>query len=228
MCGRFTLTASPASVQREFGLDAPPVLTPRFNVAPGQEVATIQASASGRRVLSMRRWGLVPYWAKDPRIGGRLVNARSETAGEKPAFRDALRRRRCLVPADGFYEWAVAGAGPRRPWWITRPDHRCFAIAGLWERWRRPEGDWLESCTLLTTDANARLRPIHDRMPVILPPDAWETWLDPKLRDPAPLQPLLRPLPDAALELQPVSLRVNRPEHDDPDCIAPVDRGAPA
>jgi putative SOS response-associated peptidase YedK len=223
VCGRFTLTAPPEAVRRAFGLDAAPSLEPRFNVAPGQDVATIEQDAEGRRVLVPRRWGLVPYWAEDPRIGGRLVNARCETAATKPAYRDAFRRRRCLVPADGFYEWGDAGRGPRQPWYVSRPDGGCFAIAGLFERWKGPGGEWLETCVLLTTDANPEVAAVHDRMPVVLPPADWSLWLDPAERDPARLAPLLRPAPDEEFVLRAVSLRVNRPEHDDPACIAPAE-----
>lgn len=222
MCGRFSLTAPPDAVRRSFGLDETPQLEPRFNVAPGQDVATVSVSREGRRVLALRRWGLVPFWAKDPRIGARLVNARCETAAEKPAYREALRRRRCLVPADGFFEWGPEGRGPRQPWYATRPDRACFALAGLYERWRDAEGERLESCVLLTTDANERLATVHDRMPVVLAPEAWDHWLDRSVQDPAALADLLRPSASDAFELRAVSARVNRPEHDDPECIAPV------
>lgn len=222
MCGRFTLTAPSEVVQRTFGLDAEPRLEPRFNIAPGQDLATVQQDGEGRRQLVARRWGLVPYWAKDPKLGGRLINARAETAAEKPAYRDAFRRRRCLVPADGFFEWAAQGRGPRQPWYISRPDGGCFAIAGLFERWKTPEDEWLSTCVLLTTDASPRLAEVHDRMPAILPPTAWALWLDPEPAEPGVLAPLLEPASPDAFDLRPVSLRVNRPEHDDPECIAPV------
>ncbi len=224
MCGRFTLTATPDAVRRTFGLDETPSLEPRFNVAPGQDVATVSEDRDGRRVLVPRRWGLVPFWAKDPKLGARLVNARCESAAEKPAYRDALRRRRCLVPADGFFEWAHEGRGPRQPWYATRPDGICFAIAGLYERWRDPEGGWLETCVLLTTEANRRLAAVHDRMPVVLAPAAWPLWLDRAVREPEPLAGLLRPVADDEFELRAVSAHVNRTEHDDPECIAPVPR----
>lgn len=228
MCGRFTLTAPPEAVRRVFGLDATPALEPRFNVAPGQDVATVACARDGHRVLRPRRWGLVPYWAKDPRLGARLVNARAESAPSKPAYRDALRRRRCLVPADGFYEWAASERGPRQPWYVARGDAACFAIAGLYERWRSAEGEWLETCVLLTTEAGPRLAAVHERMPLILPPGDWGLWLDPAVQDASRLAPLLRPQPDEAFSLRPVGLRVNRPEHDDAACIAPLEAGAPA
>ena len=228
MCGRFTLTASPQVIERTFGLDETPQLSPRFNIAPGQDVATIHRSEAARSVLALRRWGLVPFWAKDPKIGARLINARAETLDVKPSSREAFRRRRCLVPADGFYEWAEARRGPRQPYWVARTDGACFAIAGLYERWKSPQGEWLETCTLITTDADERLRTIHDRMPVILAPAAYAHWLDSSLREPERLRELLRPQPGADLELRAVSRRVNRPDHDDPACIAPLAEGAPA
>ncbi len=226
MCGRFTLTATPDAVARDFELDEIPRLEPRFNIAPGQGVATIHALPEGERVLVLRRWGLVPRWARDPKIGSRLINARSETVAEKPSFRDAFRRRRCLVPADGFYEWAAAPSGPRQPWYIGLSGQVCFGIAGLYESWEGPGGERIDSCVLLTTQANERLRPIHARMPVILAAEDFGPWLDPGISEPARLTPLLRSYPDEAIELRPVSRRVNRPEHDDPTCIAPLEAAA--
>lgn len=228
MCGRFTLSTAPETVAEIFDLEATPRLLPRFNVAPGQDIATIVQDGEGRRALAMRRWGLVPHWARDAKIGGRLINARSETAADKPAFRDAFRQRRCLVPADGFYEWAEVPGGPRQPYHVATAGGSCFAIAGLCERWRTPEGDPLETCVLLTAPSGPWLRPIHDRMPVVLPPDGWEAWLDPGQRDAERLQELLqRPfLQDWVL--RPVSRRVNRPEFDDAGCLAPVESGSPA
>ena len=228
MCGRFTLTSSPAQVEQAFDLDETPLLAPRFNVAPGQAIATIHQPSDGGRTLALRRWGLVPYWAKDPKLGSRLINARAETVAEKPAFRDALRRRRCLVPADGFFEWSDAGRGPRQPYHIARPDRGCFAIAGLFERWRQPDGATLHSCTLLTVAANADLEPIHARMPAILGPADYAAWLDPKLSDSGRLAALLAPLPDGELVALAVSRRVNRTDHDDPACIEPLPEGTPA
>ena len=221
MCGRFTLTSTPERLALRFGLDEVPELAPRYNIAPSQDVLTVRAEAGGARVLESRRWGLIPHWAKDPKIGNRMINARSETAVERPAFRDAFRLRRCLVPADGFYEWA-GGSAPRQPYRIGLSDGSPFAIAGLWEQWSRSEGPAIESCTLLTTRANERIAPLHDRMPVILEPDDYARWLDPELRDPKPLFDLLRPLASERLELHAVSLRVNDPRHDDPACAAPV------
>jgi putative SOS response-associated peptidase YedK len=225
MCGRFTLTTSREVLASTFGLDPGlvPELAPRFNAAPGQDVATLWQPPDGGRELRLRRWGLVPGWARDPRIGSRLVNARAESAAQRPAFREALRLRRCAVPADGFYEWApgATSRGPRRPFHIALPDRSPFAIAGLFERWRDERGEWLETCALLTVDANERLRPLHDRMPAILVPRDLDAWLDPAQHDPARLRALLAPWAGAGLVLRPVSRRVNRPEHDDPACLAP-------
>ena len=233
MCGRFTLTTPPALLAERFGLDAAPALAPRFNIAPGQDVATIGVDASGRRRLVQRRWGLVPGWARDPRVGNRMINARAETLTERPAFRDAFGRRRCLVPADGFFEWAPAGPGPRQPYHVTLdpsfgggssgpPGQRePFGIAGLWECWRGRDGTLLESCTLITTEANTRLRTIHERMPVVLAPGDYACWLSADA-DPQALGDLLRPCPDEVVRLQAVSHRVNQTDYDDPACVAPV------
>jgi putative SOS response-associated peptidase YedK len=258
VCGRFTLTARPEILARDFELEAVPQLAPRFNVAPGQDVATVWWPRAGGRELQLRRWGLVPGWAREPRIGSRLVNARAESAAERPAFRDALRLRRCLVPADGFYEWAdaepgreaaaqragserraagpggrlladrqlaagrPAGSGPRQPYYVGLADRGLFAIAGLFERWRREDGTLLETCVLLTVPANDRIRPLHDRMPAILGRRDWALWLDPQVRDPRRVQALLVPWTGPELELHAVSRRVNQTEHDDPACIAPL------
>jgi putative SOS response-associated peptidase YedK len=220
VCGRFTLTSTPETLAQRFGLDAVPEMAPRFNIAPSQDVATIRVR-DGERVLEMRRWGLVPHWARDPKIGNRMINARSETVAEKPAFRGAFRARRCLVPADGFYEWA-GGKGPRQPYHIGLSDGGPFAIAGLWEHWSDQAAATIDSCTLLTTSANERIASLHHRMPVILDPDDWDLWLDPSVRDGDALQALLRPLAADRVDLHPVSRHVNDPKHDDPECVAPL------
>jgi putative SOS response-associated peptidase YedK len=222
MCGRYTLTASPELVARHFGLAAPVALAPRYNAAPGQEVATIRVAAPGGvRELELRRWGLVPPWAPDARHGARLINARSETAAERPAFREAFRRRRCLVPADGFYEWD-ARCAPRQPYHVALESGAPFGIAGLYERWLGPGGEVVESVALLTAAACERLRRLHPRMPAILDPSAWPAWLDPACHEPAALLPLLAPAPDAAIRLRPVGLLVNDVRNDDPRCLAPA------
>ncbi|TFG96590.1 MAG: SOS response-associated peptidase [Myxococcales bacterium] len=224
MCGRFTLTTSREVLARAFELDDAPALAPRFNVAPGQDVATVWQTPEGRRELRLRRWGLVPHWARDAKIGSRLINARAETAAEKPAFRAALRQRRCLVAADGFYEWAAAGGagGARQPYYLALPEREPFAIAGLFEHWRGEEGALLESCVLLTVAPNDRVRAVHDRMPAILHREDYARWLDPTERDAQRVQALLAPWAGAALELRAVSRLVNRAGHDDPACIEPL------
>ena len=176
MCGRFTLTSTPEQLAQRFGLDEPPQAAPRYNIAPGQDVLAIRVDAeTSRRVAIQPRWGLVPSWAKDAAIGARMINARAETVAEKPAFRGAFRARRCLVPADGFYEWATRH-GRKQAHYIGLRDGGPFGFAGLWERWEDPSGGALESCTLLTRDAIESIRAIHSRMPVILEPAAYAPW----------------------------------------------------
>ena len=223
MCGRFTLTATPEDVAREFGLDEAPQLSPRFNIAPSQAIATISLEReSGRRVLVPRRWGLIPGWAKDAKIGQRMINARIETLAEKPAFRAAFRARRCLVPADGFYEWAVRAGGAKLPHHMALPGRGCFAIAGVWERWRDPQGAEIESCALLTTAALPKLRAVHDRMPVILDRAEHARWLAPEPPDAETLLRIAAGAPAERLELHPVGRRVNDPRFDAPECLAPA------
>ena len=227
MCGRFTLSDPDADrLAAQFDLPAPPAaLRPRYNIAPTQEIAAVRLTAGGAgRELALLRWGLIPAWARDPGIGVRLINARAETAAEKPSFRAAFRRRRCLIVADGFYEWQKRPGG-KRPYYVRLRGGRLFAFAGLWERWTGPDGGVIESCTLLTTTPNALLRPIHNRMPVILHPDDYALWLDPTVDDRRRLQPLLRPYPAAEMEAYPVSRRVNAPRYDDPRCIEPLASG---
>jgi len=219
MCGRFTLTSTPEALAERFGLDAPPSAAPRFNIAPGQDVLAVRARGDGTRRAEPLRWGLVPPWS-DPGQGPPLINARSETAPERPAFRDAFRARRCIVPASGFYEWADRGDF-RQPYWIAPRDGAPLGIAGLWERWTASSGARLESCALLTTVANARIADLHDRMPAILAPEHYAAWLDPA-RDLAALAELLAPLASDALALRPVGTRVNRIENDDPACLDAV------
>ncbi len=220
MCGRYTLTKPAPWLLEILGGEPAGELLPRYNIAPGQEVPIVRASPAGACELALARWGLVPPWAQDPSLGTRAINARSETAAQKPAFRAALRRRRCLLPADGFYEWAREG-GRKRPYFISLRDGAPFAFAGLWEAWSAPGGSALESCAILTTEANERLRAIHPRMPVILPRQAHGLWLDSTAEDPERLLPLLRPWPAEETAARPVSLRVNDVRNDDPACLAP-------
>jgi putative SOS response-associated peptidase YedK len=232
MCGRFTLKTPAEAVARQFGLVAGEQLrlefVPRFNIAPTQNTLAIRAErgddGATRRTAARLRWGLIPAWAKDAKIASSLINARSETAAEKPSFRTALRKRRCLIPADGFYEWRREGAG-KQAFYIARPDERPFALAGLWERWNSPEGP-VETFTVLTTAANALMAGLHDRMPVILAPEKYDLWLDPELVDPAPLAGLFAPSPEE-LVIRPVGSWVNAPAHEGPRCLEPPEAAAP-
>ncbi|MFN7941212.1 MAG: SOS response-associated peptidase [Thermoanaerobaculia bacterium] len=225
MCGRYVLSTPGDALAELFRLDPTPDLPARYNIAPSQEVAVVVERAPGAaRELARMRWGLVPRWAKEEAIGERMINARAETAAEKPSFRDSVKRRRCLILADGFYEWQKV-AGGKQPWWIGLEGRRPFAFAGLWASWKRPEGGELESCAILTTAANDFVRPIHDRMPVILAREAHSTWLDPRPTEGAALAPLLVPYPAATMRAFPVSKRVNNPSYDAPDCLAPLAAG---
>jgi len=222
MCGRFTLFEADKVLSREFGVSGIPLLSPRYNIAPSQPVAAVRATPAGSgRELALLRWGLVPSWSKDPTIGNRLINARAETVREKPSFRNAFRRHRCLIPASGFYEWQREERG-KQPYFVRMRDERLFAFAGLWDRWESQDKGVIETCTILTTAANAVLAPIHDRMPVILPPTEYARWLDPALRDTDSLSPLLVPFPPEEMLAFPVSRRVNAPSVDDETCISPL------
>ncbi len=222
MCGRFT-QAQIAELDREvFKLLSVPRLPPRYNVAPTQDVAVVREGGRGKgRSVDLVRWGLIPAWAKDPTIGSRLINARAETLAVKPAFESAFRYRRCLIPSDGFYEWEKTPRG-KQPHYIRMRDGRVFAYAGLWERWEDPGHDPIETCTIITTDANELVAPIHDRMPAIVRPERYDEWLDPAHRDPRSLRPLLTAYPAEEMASHPVSTYVNRPEHDGPACIEPI------
>jgi putative SOS response-associated peptidase YedK len=219
MCGRYTLATPGAEVAGAFGLDAVPDLPPRYNIAPTQPVAAVRAGAGGRELVLLR-WGLVPSWAGDLSIGQRLLNARAETLTEKPAFRSAFARRRCLVPADGFYEWAAA-AGKKQPIHFRLRSGGVFALAGLWERWQPPGGAVVESCSIVTTEANELVRPVHERMPAILDPALFEAWLDPG-RDGKGLLDWLRPLPAEKMAAVPVSRYVSNARNEGPACLAPA------
>ena len=227
MCGRFTLTLDPDDLQEAFGLSAPPpadvasLTAPRYNIAPSQPVAVI---ANGEtRTLELFQWGLIPSWAKDPKIGNRLINARAETLAEKPSFRTALKKRRCLVLADGFYEWKREGNAARKtPMYVQMKDGRPFAFAGLWEAWQSPEGEWVKSCTIITTTPNALMEKIHDRMPVILPPKAYDLWLTSGELPAEKTLPLLKSFAASQMKAVAVSPLVNSPKFDSPECVAPV------
>lgn len=221
MCGRFTLLTPSKTLAEQFELPDMPALPPRYNIAPSQSVAAVRQSPDdGGRELVWLRWGLVPFWAKELDIGARMINARSETVVQKPAFRAAFRQRRCLVLADGFYEWQKQ-AGGKQPFFIRLADGRPFAFAGLWEHWDGPEGA-VESCTILTTEPNDLVRPLHNRMPIILPPADYALWLDRSVQEPRLLQPLLRPFSTQDMMAYPVSLWVNSPQNDGPRCIEPA------
>jgi putative SOS response-associated peptidase YedK len=220
MCGRFTLT-QPEAVAQRFGVRVALFeFPPRYNIAPSQPIAVILQD--GERKLEACRWGLVPFWAKDPEIGNRLINARAETLTEKPAFKYSLLRRRCLIPADGFYEWRKEG-NRRVPFYIRRRDRELFAFAGLWDEWQSPDGSPLRTCTIITTEPNALIAPLHHRMAVILRREHEDLWLNPSVRDPTQLLPLLRPYPDGELEAYAVSPFVNNPRNDSPECIQPLE-----
>jgi putative SOS response-associated peptidase YedK len=231
MCGRYSLAVSAEELEQIFSAVAEgPLDLPRWNVAPTQDAPVVVMSREGRR-LTQLRWGLVPFWADDPSIGARHINARAETLATRPAFKEALERRRCLVPADGFYEWADRpGGGPRVPHWIHHKRGGVLAFAGLRERWRPrgsegAEGEPLRTFTIITTAPNRTIAPLHDRMPVVLPPTVWDAWLDPATPSSDALA-LLVPAPEELLEARAVSTRVNRVEHDDAGCTLPVvDRG---
>jgi len=218
VCGRFALFASPELVAEYFALAEPPVLAPHYNLTPGQDIAAVRVDRDGKRKLGALRWGLVPFWAKDAIIGRRLINARLDSLAAKPAFREALTRRRCLIPASGFYEWGVDAAGKKQPFFVRPRGEPLLAIAGLWERWRAPSGEPLETCVIVTTEANATLAPIHDRMPVLLARAAQDVWLDAR-SDVATITELAARGP--GLETWPVGTAVNDPRNDDERVIAP-------
>jgi len=221
MCGRFTLTATPQALARRFALREPPALAPRYNIAPGQPVLVVRSDDAGARRADAVRWGLVPAWSSEPDPGARWINARIETLEEKPVFREAFRARRCLVPADAFYEWADHG-GFRQPYRIALPGDALFAFAGLWECWRDPSGRVLESCAIVTTDASPGLRRLHDRMPVVLPDAEYAEWLASSQQDPRALRALLLRARDPGFVHHPVGTRVNSVAHDDPACAEPA------
>jgi putative SOS response-associated peptidase YedK len=222
VCGRFALFASPELTAEYFALAEPLSLAPHYNVTPGQDIAAVRVDRDGVRRLHALRWGLVPFWAKDAGIGRRLINARLDSLGDKPAFREALTRRRCLIPASGFYEWGVDPAGKKQPFFIRPRSEPLLAIAGLWERWRPQggeSGEPLETCVIVTTEASGLLAPIHDRMPVVLSRAAQELWLDPS-SDVARFAQLAAQGPE--LETWAVGTAVNDPRNDDERVIAPA------
>ncbi len=223
MCGRYRLSRDGKQIVEDFALDGEVEWSPRYNIAPTDPVPTIRQDAKNPgRHFTLMRWGLIPFWAKDPGIGVKTINAVSETAAEKPAFREAMQRRRCLVPADGFYEWARTGPKEKQPYNFGMADDSMFAFAGLWDRWRDPAGKDVLSCTILTTRPNALTVNVHDRMPVILRREDYDLWLDPGITNPANLADLLAPFDPRLMKKYPVSQRVNSVKNDDPQCAEEI------
>lgn len=237
MCGRFVSTSAPDDLARYFAANLAPTVTvpggPNYNVAPTAEIFVVRQREQ-QRWLNRCRWGLVPPWSKDASGGARLINARAETVAVKSSFRAAFQQRRCLVPADGFYEWTtVPGHKKRQPWYIHRPDGELYAFAGLWERWRDPghrdqenpdsADGWLRTCCIITAAANDKMARLHDRMPVVLAPTAWAQWLDPAEQDPERLSALLQPTPASLVAFHPVAVQVNSARAEGPGLIAPIE-----
>ena len=222
MCGRFTQFSDPQLLFSHFSLaQSPHNLSPHYNIAPTQQIAIIREIAGIGRHLDYAHWGLIPSWSKSSESSRHLINARAETIAEKPAFRHAYRHKRCLIPADGFYEWVVTDNG-KQPWWIALADKSPFAFAGLWEHWESPEdGHLIESCTIITTKANRQIRAIHERMPLIISPEHYSAWLDPGNDNPLQLQAMLAPF-EGELHLHPVSRAVNSPLKDNSHLIEAV------
>ena len=217
MCGRFTLRTPAKDIAELFRLADVPDLRPRYNIAPTQPVAAVRLNKEANRELVMLHWGLIPFWADDPKVGYSTINARAETVATKPTFRQAFAKRRCLVVADGFYEWQKTN-GRKQPFFIHMKDDQPFAFAGLWEHWKRDDQE-IESCTIIVTEANDVLKPIHDRMPVILSPEDYDEWLDPKVEDKKQLEGMLRPFASGEMEAYPVSTLVNNPRNDVGKCV---------
>jgi putative SOS response-associated peptidase YedK len=222
MCGRYVLKKKDLeALLVQLGVKDPRDFASRYNIAPSTVVPAIRPRRDGGREAVGLAWGLVPHWSKDAAGGARMANARAEGIAAKPAFRDAFRRRRCVVPASGFYEWQTLGK-LKFPWYFQFRDASPFCLASIWDSWRGPDGAELETCSLITTTPNAILRPIHDRMPVILRGENLARWLDPRVTEPAELEPLLGPLPDDVLSANPVSTRVNSVRHEGPECLEPA------
>jgi putative SOS response-associated peptidase YedK len=224
MCGRYRLSRRKQIIEEQCdAIGDPEDWIPRYNIAPTQTVPVIrQHPTEPTRHLSQLRWGLIPYWSKDASGAARMINARSETAHSLPAFRDAMKYRRCLVPADGFYEWKRSGT-TRQPYCFEVNEGGLFAFAGLWEGWKDPGGIWIKTCTILTTTPNAVTSAVHDRMPVILDPNDYDLWLDPGAKDTAALSQLLKPFDAHAMRCYPVSSRVNQVQNDDAECSKPIE-----
>ena len=220
MCGRFTLQISPELLAGIFGLTEIPVFPARYNIAPSQQVALIRQIGDGHNRLDYLQWGLIPSWAKDENTGNMLINARSETVAEKPAFRHAVKYRRCLIPASGFYEWRQEGK-LKIPLHVRLKDGSPMVFAGLWESWKSPKDGVIESCTILTTSSNKLIAPLHDRMPVVLHQQEFNAWLDREMNDPENLRRFYQPYPAELMEMYPVSNLVNSPITDSPELVLP-------
>lgn len=221
MCGRFTQRKTAGELAKAFKVEDVPETEVRYNIAPTQNILSVHQTVDGREARLLR-WGLIPSWAKDAAIGARLINARSETVTEKPSFREAFKHRRCLIPADGFYEWARRD-GQKQPYYFCLRDEQPFAFAGLWEKWKAEDGKTVESCTILTTEANEILRPVHDRMPVILHREEYDLWLDQDVRQQDLLKDMLRPYPSSEMSSHPVRTLVNSPRHQGAELIEPME-----
>ncbi|MES9970483.1 MAG: SOS response-associated peptidase [Candidatus Thiodiazotropha sp.] len=220
MCGRFYLDVTAEDMLAEFGLSALPQLTPHYNIAPSQQIAAIKLEAEARELVWLK-WGLIPSWAKDKKFGYRTINARAETVDSKPSFRSAFKHRRCLIPASGFFEWQATSQG-KQPYCITSKSGRPFVFAGLYEHWEGPQGEKIDSCTIIVTEARGEIATIHERMPVILSPGNFDAWLDQETRDPAILKPLLLPHENDDIRLFPVSRQINSPKNNAPENIKPI------
>jgi putative SOS response-associated peptidase YedK len=220
MCGRYTLTSAPEALRALLRYEEQPNFPPRYNVAPTQPIAIVRL-VDGKHHFALVRWGLLPSWVKDPKTFTLLINARGESAAEKPAFRAAMKRRRCLIPADGFYEWQAAG-DRKRPFYVRAKSGVPLAFAGLWETWTGPNGEELETATIVTTQANRTLAAVHDRMPVIVAPDAFDLWLDTTNVDATTAAALIQPAPEGLLQAYEISTAVNRTANDNPKLLEPV------
>ena len=214
MCGRFTLRAPTSRIADFFGITIPDLWQPRFNIAPTQWIPAVRCEGSSRQLINLH-WGLIPAWAKEQRIGASMINARAETVAEKPAFRTAFRRRRCLIPGDGFYEWQKVDTKTKVPHLFEMSDESPFAFAGLWDRWQSPDGRTIESCSIITTEANSLVAVVHDRMPVILKESLYDAWLDSALDDPDQLMPMLAPFPASRMKATQVSTVINNARNDE-------------
>lgn len=222
MCGRFALWSAPEDVAEEFGVEEPPELERRYNIAPSQPIPAVRADKGNNRELALLAWGLVPFWARERNIGYKMINARAESVARKSAFKAAFQRRRCLIPANGFFEWQRREGRGKQPYFVRLKNRELLAFAGLWDRWTdRETGEVVESCTIITTDANELVIRLHDRMPVVISPDRYGEWLDTGNRDPGRLQPLLAPYPSQEMEIYPVSKDANSPANDSPDVVQP-------